>query len=98
MSRKLDTKKLLSLLQSEEAPEVLAERLGVSREAVVEARCALDEVSTVEVDAILAMPPSLATPLLRAAVQAGREEVLPEAALSSKKEIRKEAKRLRNGC
>lgn len=94
MSRKLDTKKLLSLLQSEEAPEVLAERLGVSREAVVEARCALDEVSTVEVDAILAMPPSLATPLLRAAVQAGREEVLPEAALSSKKEIRKEAKRL----
>ena len=42
MSRKLDTKKLLSLLQSEEAPEVLAERLGVSREAVVEARCALD--------------------------------------------------------
>lgn len=96
MSReKLDAKKVIALLgASAEPPRAVGERLGVSAEAVDEARCLLEEVATAEVDAILAMPPVLATALLRAAVDAGRTDVLEEAALSDRKEIQKEARRL----
>lgn len=95
MSRKLDAKKIVALLgRSAEPARVLGERLGVSAEAVDEARCLLEEVATAEVDAILAMPPLLANALLRAAVDAGRTDVLEEAALSERKEIQKEARRL----
>lgn len=94
MSRKVDAKKVLALLRSDQSPQALAEHLGVSPEAVDEGRCLLDEILTAEVDAILAMPPSLAAALLRAAVREGREGVLADAALSDQKEVQKEARRL----
>lgn len=94
MSRKVDAKKVLALLTSDEARAAIAERLGVSAEAVDEARCLLEELATAEIDAILAMPPALAAALLRAAARAGREEVLREAALSPQKALQKEAKRI----
>src|SRR5690606_34246003 len=91
----LDAKKVIALLESrEEPPRAVAERLGVSAEAVDEARCLLEEIRTAEASAIFAMPPQLAPALLRAAVDAGRTEVLEEAALVERKEIRKEARRL----
>ena len=91
----LDTKKIIAVLENrDEPPRAVSERLGVSAEAVDEARCLLDEIRTAEASAILAMPPVLAPALLRAAVDAGRTDVLEEAALSQRKEIRKEARRL----
>lgn len=97
MSRatKVEAKRALELLRSEaETPASIAARTGASKEAVDEARCLLDDIDTAEVDAILAMPPVLARGLLRAATEAGRQEILAEAALHGNKEIQKEAKRL----
>lgn len=94
MATPLEAKKVLALLSSEESPAAVAARLGVSPEAVDEARYLLEEIRTAAADAILAMPPALAPALLRAAALAGREELLAEAALSPRREIQKEARRL----
>lgn len=91
----LDARRVLELLQQPDAtPAALAPKLGASPEAIDEARCLADEIATAEIDAILAMPPVLGRALLRAASQAGRHEVLVEAAAQGDKDLQREAKRL----
>lgn len=96
MSKKdVDARKVLEMLQ-DMALElgVVAERLGVSREAVDEARCLADEMESAEVDAILAMPPNLGRALLWSALAKDRTDVLAAAAAEGDKELQREVKRI----
>jgi hypothetical protein len=72
----------------------VAERLGVSPEAVDEARCLSHEMDVAEIDAILAMPPVLGRALLWSAAGASRPDVIAEAAIAGDKEVQREAKRI----
>lgn len=91
----MDARRVLQLLQDDDQPPAAVPQvLGASPEAVDEARCLLAEIDEAESDAILAMPPTLARALLRAAGEAGRQDVLQEAVLHGGKEVRKEAKRV----
>jgi len=91
----LDARRALELLtQPDATPASLAPKFGASPEAIDEARALADEISSAEIDAILAMPPVLGRALLRAAVQAGRLEVVVEAATAGDKEMQREAKRV----
>ncbi len=90
----LDARRVLELLEADGSSSALSEKLGASPEAIDEARCLIDEIGAAEIDAILAMPPILGRALLRAAAQAGRLDVVVEAAAVGDKELHKEAKRL----
>jgi hypothetical protein len=90
-----DARKILELLRDPAlSPKDLAERVGASPEAVDEARVLVDELPTAEVDALLALPPTLARAALLAAAAGGRHDVIAEAFGSADKEIQKEARRI----
>lgn len=96
MSKKdVDARRALEILRDANLDlRAVAERLGVSPEAVDEARCLVDEIEQAETDAILALPPVLGRAALWAAVPAGRQDVLAEAAAVGEKEVQREAKRI----
>lgn len=99
MGRKdVDARKALEILRDTGLDlRAAAERLDVSTAAVDEARCLVEEMEQAEVDAILAMPPVLGRALLRAAIAAGRQDVIAAAAAEGDKELEREARRIAHG-
>lgn len=90
-----DARRILEILRDERLSlRDVGQQLGVSPEAVDEARCLADEIDQAESDAILALPPSLGRALLWAAIAGERHDVLREAALHGDKEVQREAKRI----
>ncbi len=90
----LDPDALLALLKDPNAEsQQIADAAGVPRDEVGRASRVVHAIARVPPEEVVSLPPVLALAALRAALAAGRADVLAAAAASAAREVAKEAKR-----
>jgi hypothetical protein len=90
----IEPEKLLALIKDpNQGSAQIATAAGVSRDDAARAARLVTAIAKAPVEEVLALPPSLAAAVVRAAFLANRADVVVAAAESSEKEIAKEAKR-----
>jgi hypothetical protein len=90
----LDPDALLALLRDPNAEsQQIADAAGVPREEVGRAARVVHSIARAQPEEVASLPPVLALAALRAALAAGRADVLAAAAASAAREVAKEAKR-----